>query len=196
MKRTGCCGVSWVDVGCVSRMTIAVGWRRKRTSRTCGPAEHCDDRDARHLVAVAPPVDCPQVDLREGLRTARCARRDPSVGRADGDGQSDVGLHAAPGRARERRPSLGSVDDSPDPESGRPAAGPAAPDVLADVLKRARTSWRTEPIVRCRPLQSRQRVRRFWQAQAAGSGRRPIQPIAILTLCSGRPRSVACDLYV
>src|SRR5690242_3763513 len=35
------------------------------------------------------------------------------------------GVHAAPGRARERRPSRGSVDDSPDPESGGPAAGPA-----------------------------------------------------------------------
>ena len=34
------------------------------------------------------------------IRTARCPARDPSARRADGDGESDVGLHADPGRAR------------------------------------------------------------------------------------------------
>ena len=59
--------------------------------------------------------------------------RDPSARRADGRGESDVGLHADPRRAEERRPSRGPLDHSADPEGRRAAAGPAAPDVVADV---------------------------------------------------------------
>jgi hypothetical protein len=36
------------------------------------------------------------------------------------DGESDVGLHADPGRAEECRPWRGPLDHSPDPEGGRP----------------------------------------------------------------------------
>ena len=48
-----------------------------------------------------------------------------------------MGLHADPGRAQERRPSRGPLDHSADPESGGPAAGPAAPDLVADVSPNA-----------------------------------------------------------
>ena len=46
-----------------------------------------------------------------------------------------MGLHADPRRAEERRPPGGALDHPADPESGGPAARPAAPDVVADVLK-------------------------------------------------------------
>jgi hypothetical protein len=82
---------------------------------------------------VASPVDRPEVDVRHEVPTARCCKRDPSVGRADGVGESDLGLHTDSGRAAERRPSCGPLDHSPDPEGGGPAAGAAAADVMADV---------------------------------------------------------------
>ena len=75
-------------------------------------------RDAGHLAAVASSADRPEMDVREETRTARCAVRDPSSRRPDGDGESDMGLHADPGRARERRSSRGPLDHSADPESG------------------------------------------------------------------------------
>ena len=52
------------------------------------------------LAAVASPVDRAEMDVRQEIRTARRPARDPSARRADGDGESDVGLHADPGRAR------------------------------------------------------------------------------------------------
>ena len=64
------------------------------------------------LAAVASAVDCAEMDVRAETRTARRAARDPSTGRADGGGESDVGLHADPRRAQERRPSRGPLDDS------------------------------------------------------------------------------------
>jgi len=54
-----------------------------------------------------------------------------------GRGKSDVGVHADPGRAQERRPPRGPLDDSADPEGGGLAAGSAAPDIVADVSPRA-----------------------------------------------------------
>jgi hypothetical protein len=39
LRRTVSCGVSSVDVGCVSQMTIAVGWPRERielAAQACG----------------------------------------------------------------------------------------------------------------------------------------------------------------
>jgi hypothetical protein len=99
-----------------------------RAYRVGSPAGDRHDRDAGHRAAVASPVDRPEVDVRQEIRMARCAVRDPSPRRADGDGESDVGLHADPGRAQECRPLRGPLDDSPDPEGGGPAAGSAAPD--------------------------------------------------------------------
>ena len=66
-------------------------------------------------------------------RTARCPARDSSPRGADGGGESDVGLHADPGRAEERGPSRGPLDDSADPEGGGSSARSAAPDLVADV---------------------------------------------------------------
>ena len=48
--------------------------------------------------------------------------RDSAACRADGGGESDVGLHADPRRAEERRPPRGPLDHSADPEGGGLAA--------------------------------------------------------------------------
>src|SRR5262249_40933322 len=45
------------------------------------------------------------------------------------------GLQADPRRAPERWPLGGPFNHSADPEGGGPAAGPAAPDVVADVFE-------------------------------------------------------------
>ena len=67
---------------------------------------------------------------------AWCAGRDSPLGCADGGGQPDLGLHADPRRAEERRPSGWPLDDCAILKGARPAAGPAAADVVADVPPR------------------------------------------------------------
>jgi len=73
------------------------------------------------------------MDVRLETRTPKCPAGDPSARRADGDGESHVGLHADPRRAEKRRPPSGALDHSADLEGSGPAAGAAAPDVVADV---------------------------------------------------------------
>src|SRR5882762_8705729 len=58
-----------------------------------------------------------------------------SPGGADGQGESDVGLHADPRRAQEHGPPRGAFDDPAHPQGGRPAARAAAADLVADVLE-------------------------------------------------------------
>jgi hypothetical protein len=100
----------------------------------CGGTDH---RDTRHVVTVASATDCAEMDLCAYTQPARRAPRDPSARRADGDREPDLGLHADPRRAEERRPSGGPLNDSTNPEGRRAPAGPAAPDVVADVPPRA-----------------------------------------------------------
>ena len=58
------------------------------------------------------------MDLRPTAAwTTRGARRDSTVGGPDGDGESQLGLHAHPRGAEERGPSGGAVDDRHDPKA-------------------------------------------------------------------------------
>jgi hypothetical protein len=102
-----------------------------------GPPGDCHNRNAGHAAAVASPADCAEMDVRSAPRPAPRPSRDPALGRADGGGESDVGLHADPRRAEERGAPRGAIDDSAHPQSGGPSAGTAAADFMADVLERA-----------------------------------------------------------
>jgi transposase InsO family protein len=70
---------------------------RRQLAAPSAPTWPCDlagdrhDRHARHPAAVASPADCPKVDLRPKIRAPRRSPRDPATGRADGDGESDMG---------------------------------------------------------------------------------------------------------
>jgi hypothetical protein len=57
-----------------------------------------------------------------------------------------MAIHADPGRARERRPSRGPIDRSPDPKGSGTAAG--APDVVADVVIHDRDTIYSEGVDR------------------------------------------------
>src|SRR5438105_6049747 len=69
----------------------------------------------RYVAPMAPAVDRAQVDVRGApVESSRGACRDPAVGRTDGGGEFDVGLHADPRRAEKRRASRRPLHDRPD----------------------------------------------------------------------------------
>src|SRR5712691_420997 len=58
--------------------------------------------DAGHVAALASATHCAEMDVRQQAGAARRSSRDPAARRAHGRGESDVGLHADPGRTEER----------------------------------------------------------------------------------------------
>ena len=76
-------------------------------------------------------------NVLSATRPAQRPPRDPALGRADGGGESDVGLHSDPRRVEERGASRGAVDDPAHHEGGRRSARTPAADLMADVLERA-----------------------------------------------------------
>ena len=124
-KKTDCCGANAVGVGCASPPLSVAGWLRGRTEWAVRPCTRSPR--SRHPT--------PEGDLRANTWPARRASRDPSARCADGDRESDLGLHADPRRAGQRGPSRRPLDYSTDPAGGGIAAGPAAPDLVADVVE-------------------------------------------------------------
>ena len=61
-----------------------------------GPPGDRHDCDARHAAAVASPAECAEMDVRSAPRPVQRPPRDPALGRADGGGECDVGLHTDP----------------------------------------------------------------------------------------------------
>ena len=70
-----------------------------------------------HDPALAPPPRAPEVDLPEPARTTTDRRRPRRAGRADGEGEPELGIPADPGRAAQTRPPGRRLDDPPDPAS-------------------------------------------------------------------------------
>ena len=68
---------------------------------------------------------------------SRCPRRDSTLGRSDGGRESHVGLHADPRSPQETWASCWPLDDHPDSQEARTAAGAGAADLVADVSSRA-----------------------------------------------------------
>jgi hypothetical protein len=126
-----------------------LGGRRLRVTdddrrRLAVRAYRVDRAALRDIATIATPdtlllasaVNCAEMEVRTATRSAQCPPRDPALGRTDGGGESELGIHADPRRAEERGTPSGTLDDSADPQGGRPAPGPAAPDVMANVLER------------------------------------------------------------
>ena len=61
---------------------------------------------------LASSADRAEVELRPEARSSRRPTGDSTARRADGGGESDVGVHADPGRAEKRRPPRGPLDHS------------------------------------------------------------------------------------
>jgi hypothetical protein len=57
-----------------------------------GPAGDRHDRDAGHVAALASAADCAEMDVRQPAGAARHPPGDSTACRADGGGESDVGL--------------------------------------------------------------------------------------------------------
>ena len=100
-------------------MTIDGGWRSagyrlgRRRLRQIATIVTPDT-----LAALASAADRPEMDVRAtrpGRRGVLAEIR--RAGRADGGGESDVGLHADPRRAQECRASRRPLDDRPDSQS-------------------------------------------------------------------------------
>ena len=69
----------------------------------------------------------------ESVRPSGRADRDPAPRRADGGGESDLGVHADRRSAEEYRPSRGPDDHRPHLEVPGDSPGARAADLLADV---------------------------------------------------------------
>ena len=70
-----------------------------------------------HDPALASPPRTPEVDLPEPARTPTDRRRARRTGRADGDGQPELGIPEDPGRAAQTRPPGRRLDDPADPQA-------------------------------------------------------------------------------
>jgi hypothetical protein len=117
---------------------------RRAAGGTClpgGPSDAARDRhhrDARCAGSLAPPVGCAHVDVRDAtIESARHTGRDPTIDRAPGRGEPDVGLHADARRAEEPRASRRALNDRSDLEGSGRAAGARATHVVADISPRA-----------------------------------------------------------
>ena len=123
------------DGDCVSPTTIAVGWQHGPTAWAVRPCGRSPRSDAGHAATLASTADCAEMDVRPATQPAQRAPRDPPFGRADGGGESDVGLHADPRRAEKPRPPRGPLNDPAHPEGGRSSTRTSAADFMADVLE-------------------------------------------------------------
>ena len=70
-----------------------------------------------HDPALAPPPHPQEVDLSEQARTPTDRRRARRAGRADGNGQPELGIPKDPGRAAQTRPPSRRLDDPADPQT-------------------------------------------------------------------------------
>src|SRR6185312_4590131 len=70
-----------------------------------------------HDPALASPPRPPKMDLPEPARTPTDRRRARRTGRADGDGESELGVPKDPGRAAQTRPPRRRLDDPADPQT-------------------------------------------------------------------------------
>ena len=96
-------------------------------SRASFTVVNCPSFASRPLgVVLDPPLDF-AIGAAPRSRLARPARRDPATRRADGGGESHLGLHADPRRSEERRASGRTIDDRPDPQCARHPAGAETP---------------------------------------------------------------------
>jgi hypothetical protein len=103
-------------------------------ARPAGLAQRRNDRHAGHVAPLAPAAHRPQMDLRQGRNTPlRHPHRNPRIGRADGGGESDVGVHADPGRAEESWASCRTFNDCADSAGERNFARTGASHIVADV---------------------------------------------------------------
>ena len=93
-----------------------------------------DDCLARYDPALAPPTDRAQVDLCDApIAPAGHPRGDPTADRADGGGESDLGLYEKPRCVEEPRASRPPFDDCPNAEDTRDSASAGAPDITANI---------------------------------------------------------------
>jgi len=106
----------------------------RKTSRPSSVEAGGDDCDARYDSALASAADRAQVDVRrETIGPSDRGRGDPTPDRADGGGESALGLHPNPGRLEEPWASRWPFDDCANTEGpGNPASARAA-DVVAHI---------------------------------------------------------------
>jgi hypothetical protein len=108
------------------------------TDPVSAPPSRPSFRDARHDLAVAPAAHRAEMDAPEQARwPSRCPRRDSTLGRPDGGRESHLGLHVDPRSPQESWASCWPLDDRPDSQEARTAAGAGAADLVADVSSRA-----------------------------------------------------------
>ena len=122
----------------LERWATAASRGARAAARTRRTARRGDACHARHHSAMASRTDCAEMDLHQAAtRPTWGARRDSASGPADGDGESELGLHAHSGGAEERGPSRGSIHDCGHPEGRRHSTQWRAADHLAHVSPRA-----------------------------------------------------------
>ena len=120
-----------------------LGGRRVRLTdddrrRLAARAYRVGRRTVREIATIATPDTLlrwhRQLIARKWTYARKPGRRatllDSTARGADGGGEPDMGRHADPGRAEERRPPGGALDDPARPQGGGPAACAAAPDLV------------------------------------------------------------------